>query len=512
VRSPFAALVAVVLAGPAVAQEAAPAPSNDALSNEELQRRLSELEARFRALEAERGPSDPLAPVTTAPAEPPEADVAEVGSQGLAVELPLSIKLKINGHLRFRGEHRSPRDYRIPGQFGRPATESKDDGEDFVLQRTWLSFDFQVLEQLRAVVSVMDVRTWGDQPMGNDAAETFLREGYIEGQKLFDQPLSIKVGRTLVPSLGDTRLFMSLDPWANMPRLWDAVQVTYEPEGWWLYGFASNLREAQVQTPRGDENDDYWMSGVYASNRMVAKHELDAYLFWRHLSDDTQFTAEPRFGNGNFARPGDRKDFTAGARLKGSLLDELIGYTAEGVYQWGDQAGDPIRAWAAASTLSSTFGVAGTKVKLLGEYAFASGDQDPNDGVVETFDPLFPFAHFYHGHMDLILWKNLHAASAQLTVWPVKWLSLHADGHVFWLDKRQDAWYALNGRPTRRDASGRAGSHLGQELDLYVRVKLWEDRLLVWTGYSHFWTGEYLRETGKSEDQDWVFCHVQFNF
>lgn len=511
----------VVVAALALGAVRAGAQEPPSPSAEELRAQLEAVEARLAELEAREaarrlGEPDPLAPPpageAAAPASAPatSGDVATVTTEGLLLKLPLSTSLEVRGHLRVRGEARNPADYRVPGTFGRPATANPDDAQDFILQRAWIGFDFRFHDNLHAVVSVMDSRLWGDTNPGQDTAETFVREAYVEARDLFGEPLGVRIGRGLLPNLGDQRLFSNLD-WANVPRIWDSVQLTYEPKGWMLTAFASNLREAQVQTPVGDENDDFWLVGAYASCRMIEKHELDAYVVWRELSDDV-FASEARAKNGFTPRQGDREDWTLGMRFKGETGP--VGYSAEGVYQYGRQAGDTVDAWAAAAKawFTQKLDDEGKKVRLGLEYAFASGDQDPNDGRNETFDPLFPFGHFYHGHMDLMGWRNMHAVSAQLAVFPLAWLSLHADGHVFWLDKRSDAWYGPAKTAIRRDATGAAGSHLGTELDLYVQVRLWENRLFLWTGYSHFWTGEYVRDTGKSEDQDWAFCQLEFNF
>lgn len=491
------ALAGLVLIFPAAFAQETPAPEALPPPSEldELRARLEDVEAELRALRDEPPPPPSVAAS--------EGSVAAVGTEGVILELPLSMRLRLSGHLRVRGESRTLSDYRAPGTFGRPAAEDADDGEDFVLQRAWISLDFQFHEHLRGVVSIMDSRQWGDQTVGADASETYLREAFVEVQELFDQPLTIKLGRGLVPALGDQRLFSALDPWANVPRIWDGVQVTYAPKGWWVTGFASNLREANVQTPRGDEHDDFWLTGLYASCRLIEKHELDAYFVWRNLSDDI-------FANQAGTRTGDREDYTAGARLKGETGP--LGYSGEAVLQWGSQAGERVQAFAAAAKSWFTQKLdEDSKLRLGVEYAFASGDQDPTDGVVETFDPIFPFGHFYHGHMDLMLWRNMHAVSAQAAVFPLPWVSLHLDGHVFWLDERADAWYGV-GRTQRRDPTGDAGSHVGTELDAYVQVRLLENRLFLWTGYSHFWTGELVRDTGKSEDMDWAFAHLEFNF
>ncbi|MCO5167412.1 MAG: alginate export family protein [Planctomycetes bacterium] len=504
-----AAIFVLLAAGGARAQQGGSPPTAAELRAEldALERRLREVERREAA-----GGDDPLAPPPPLPAddgdEAAPADPEKKEPERIVLQLPRSMKLEVRGHLRLRGETRHPADYRIPGTFGRPATDGRGSGDDFILQRAWIGLDFTVTEHLRAVFAIQDARLWGDHPVGQDAAETFIREAFIEGRRLFDQPLTVRAGRNLVPHLGDGRLMHSLDPWAGVPRIWDAVQVTYDPQGWWFSAFASNLREAGIQTPRGSDNDDFWLVGVYASCRLIEKHELDGYLFYRNLSDRV-FASEARPGRPS--RLGEREDFTTGMRLKGELGP--VGYSGEAVYQWGDQAGDDVRAWAAASKAWYTYDLGeGRKVRLGGEYAFASGDRDPTDGKNQTFDPIFPFGHFYHGHMDLFSWRNMHAVSAQLAVFPLAWLSLHADGHVFWLDSRRDAWYSAAKAPLRRDPSGRAGSHVGTELDLYVQMRLWEERFFLWAGYSHFWTGEYVRATGFSKDMDWAFLHLELNF
>src|SRR5690606_19816054 len=125
--------------------------------------------------------------------------------------------------------------------------------------------------------------------------------------------------------------------------------------------------------PAGDENDDFWLVGAYASCRMLEKHELDAYVVWRDLSDRV-FASEARAKNGFTPRQGDREDWTLGARFKGELGP--VGYSAEGVYQYGRQAGDTVDAWAAAARAWYTHRLddEGRKVRIGLEYAFASGD------------------------------------------------------------------------------------------------------------------------------------------
>lgn len=494
------------------------AGQGEAPDREALLERVRRLEAEVERLKAGAETGETATPALTDEDtfrfDPELAEqAAEDEAPLFPIQLPGSMKLTITGALRVRGELRDPADYRIPGTFGRPAGDEDDAGVDFVAMRTRLGLEFQVVEHLRAFVELQDSRLWGDSMIGADGADLLLRQGWIELGDFFDVGLSARAGRSAVPTLGDGRLVDGLD-WNNVTRSWDAVQLTWAPEGFWFTAFAANLAEgaAVIGQPffvDRDENDDFWFSGLYGSVRLVKNHELDGYLFWRHLSD-RQFASEVS------ARPGDRKDFTLGTRIKG--VTGPLGYSGELAYQWGDVAGDRIAAWAAAVRTWGDFAVSeGLSLGFVAEYAYASGDEDPTDGRNESFDPLLPFGHFYHGHMDLVLWRNVHAVQLGARAKPLPWLSLHADTHHFWLASREDAWYTALSGAVRRDPTGAARGYLGSELDLYVRGVLLDEHLIVQVGYSHFFAGDYVRDTGRAQggetgDQDWWYAQLEVKF
>lgn len=486
--------------------------------------RIKELEEKVRRLEEAQKPA---APPATKDARPPDAadekkpdaprpdapkpdapKGPEKEKKLLEFDLTNSIKLKIGGQLRLRGEYRSPADYRAPGKFGRAANDRPYEEDDFVLQRTRINLDLTAHDHLRAFVELQDSRTWGETAPNNDSADIHLRQGFVELYDIFDVPLSVKAGRMELPALGDQRLVSPLD-WSNVARSWDGVQVTFKPEGWYFTAFAANLKEGRVFAPTLDANDDQWFMGGYASCRVIPGHEIDGYAFWRQLMDRSA-VSEPNAALGGATRKGHRKDLTAGMRIKGDW--DVVGYSAEACYQWGDQAGDAVRAWAGAAKAWGNLGISDdVKLRIHAEYAYASGDENPTDGTIRTFDPLFSFLHFYHGHQDLFAWSNVHDVNTgiQLTLW--KDLSLHADQHFFWLDQRKDAWYAGNKTTIRRDLTGHARSYVGAELDVYAKLKVWKI-VNFWVGYSHFWTGAYVRDTGKNRDQDWAFFQAEVNF
>ncbi|MCA8925111.1 MAG: alginate export family protein [Planctomycetes bacterium] len=418
------------------------------------------------------------------------------------IDLGDAMRLRFDAQLRWRGEFRGD-------SYAQPKVEQN---TDFVLQRLRLTLDFDYNQYLGARVTVQDSRQWGDKLDGfagprlaSDQPELMLYEGYAELRNPFDAPLVLKVGRMAVPNLGNQRLISNLD-WSNVARSFDGAQITFTPKGWWMTAFASNLREASALPIPGDENDDSWLVGAYLSNRMLADHQFDAFLYWRRVGDRTltALTTGPSGGRGA------RQDYTTGLRMQGEA--GVLFYNGMFAYQFGGVGGDTIDAWAAALEAGAKLAFGDQWLKISSEFAWASGDKDATDSRIQTFDPLLPFAHYYNGHQDLFAWRNLHSLNLKLAYSPLKTLSLHSDLHFFWLQHRSDSWYGLGF--TRTDTAGAANSrHVGSELDLYVKYQVLDGHLSFWGGYSHFFPGEFVRDTGpKTSDQSFAFLMGTVNF
>jgi len=84
----------------------------------------------------------------------------------------------------------------------------------------------------------------------------------------------------------------------------------------------------------------------------------------------------------------------------------------------------------------------------------------------------------------------------------VKPLRLFLSYGAYWLASDADAWPRVG----RRDAEGRSGDFVGQEIDLQLRYQI-NKRLEVELGYAHFMPGAFVRNTGPADDAD--FFYVQ---
>ena len=404
-----------------------------------------------------------------------------------------AIKVEIGGQLRLRAEYRSPIAY------ANAAATPKDDmveDQDLLLERIRLNLKFSLEDSIEVFFQPQDQRTFGDEAsVLSDEANLDVHQGFVEIKDFLTPGFSIKAGRQEL-SYGDQRLVSPLD-WSNIARSWDGLKLRYAGDGWWTEGFFTVIKEVQG----GEDDQDFY--GLYTSFTGLVGHELDAYVFGRQLDDNSQPSETVP------AAVNDRRDWTAGLRLKGKSAG--LDYTGEAMVQRGQVGGDRVKAWAGALTLGYTLDL-DWKPRIGFEVTHASGDGDPADGEIGTFDPLFPFGHYYQGFADVFAFKNGRDLVVSLRAEPASGFSVQLDLHAFRLVEEEDAWYNFAGAAIRRDATGGAGGDVGREVDLHARLALGR-HLKFWGGWSHFFPGSFVEDTpGTERSMDWFFLQVGVDF
>ena len=97
---------------------------------------------------------------------------------------------------------------------------------------------------------------------------------------------------------------------------------------------------------------------------------------------------------------------------------------------------------------------------------------------------------------------------------PTAKLKLMLDYHLYWNDSNDDAWRRVNGvtavRPVNAAARD-AGHFRGQEIDLTASYKLNPHAALM-AGYSVFFAGNYLADTGASDNAHFGYLQLQIDF
>jgi hypothetical protein len=341
---------------------------------------------------------------------------------------------------------------------------------------------------------------------GAEGTDSFdLRQAHITLADSSKSPWSLRLGRQTL-AFGDQRLVGPLE-WTNLARSFDAVRVTRTSDQWTLDIFGSSV----VKAERGSFNESDWFnddatsrdqvfSGAYFSTTALEFQTTDLYAF--HLHEN--------------AEAGDTNFVTLGTRWKSK--DKHFGpwdYTAEIAAQSGDAAGRDLAAF--ASTLSAGFTVpegALWKSRFALEYSYATGDSDPLDNDIGTFQNLFPTNHIYYGFMDAFSWQNIHDLAIQWKAAPWKNITTRLDFHAFWLADTNDSWYRANGTTTVRplNSAARAASNFaGTEVDAVIT---WQPskQFALEAGYCRFFAGDYLGDTGASDDANFGYVQTTLSF
>ncbi len=370
---------------------------------------------------------------------------------------------------------------------------------------------------------------------GDDAFD--LRQGYFEFGNAKEFPLTLRAGRQVL-SYGDERVIGAFD-WNNIGRTFDAVKLRWEEKMWWLDAFVSSVvvpeRGSYNQSDlfNGNETErEQIFSGLYFNTVALGPQSIDLYALHLHenlplAKGDTNFAT---FGVRIVSKPGafapemsasDGKMVADGKSMADSksapppMKKKPVGldYSFEGAFQTGKVRGLDLTAWAVHGALGYTFDIPWLPRVALG-YSYGSGDGDPLDGDIETFQNLFPTNHKFYGQMDVFSWQNIHDLELNFRVQPVKKVSIRADYHAFFLASTDDAWYRANGVATVRPitaAARNADNYAGSEIDVLATWAV-NKYVSVDAGYSHFFAGSYLGDTGTDDDADFGYVQATITF
>lgn len=407
-------------------------------------------------------------------------------------------QLKWNFQARTRGEMRH-------NVYDFDSSRSAVTDDTYLLTRIRLGVEWQPAEWIRFAVQGQDVREafskranipLQNSAEGDDAID--LRLASVEFGHT--NQTTLKIGRQVL-AYGDQRLVGPLE-WLNFSRTFDAVKFHYQAKTWSLDAFTSSvvrIRRSQFNVSDWLDNSatrNEFFSGIYYSSHFLPFQTTDLYAF--HLHE------ENLAGTSNF--------ITLGTRHKGEPT-KLAGwdYTVELVGQTGQLSGKSLSAYAYHLEGGYNWLKSSWKPRLALEYSAGSGDSDPNDGRVHTFQNLFPTNHPPYGFMDTFSWQNMHNLVLRLAAQPHPKVKTTLDFHSFWLATTGDAWYRANGTTRVRAINPNANSHAGCELDFTVNAKLTQHLDMLF-GYSHFFAGAYLASTGASDDADFAYLMLTLNY
>ncbi|MEE9584346.1 MAG: alginate export family protein, partial [Candidatus Brocadiales bacterium] len=209
--------------------------------------------------------------------------------------------------------------------------------QSVVSNRVRLSIDADVNEHLRAFFQLQDSRFWGVEATGfgntaraqglstagGGAAQATLdmHQGYIDVRKLFDYPVTVRVGRQEI-IWGDHRIFGSFG-WHNIANSWDAIRAMYDTEDYAAEAWAAVVlhdpgigRTANAQGGvRQRSNDHQVYASMFTFKKLVPDGKLELML----ITDNDQREQTGGGSGGRSYRTGNRKIWDGGFRIAGKV-------------------------------------------------------------------------------------------------------------------------------------------------------------------------------------------------
>jgi hypothetical protein len=339
-----------------------------------------------------------------------------------------------------------------------------------------LGGDLRLFGQLQAAWAQRSPRTI--TPFVDETGLDLL-QAFVDWHLPVGADLSLHAGRFAM-TYGSERL-ISFGP--NIPNAFDGALLRWAPGGWRIDAFYA------LPVVEGFD----WFDDVPKTSRKIwalyatAGHHDLYYIGFEN--DDAKFHS----GEGHELR------HTFGTRYFGD--GGPWHWDMEAAVQVGAFAGDDIRAWLVALAGRHTFGAVPLEPSFGVRLSAISGDHDPGDGRLGTFDAMFPTGRYF-GDITQIGPANLFTLHPVVGVELGAGVTASADAIFYWRESLDDGIYAPSLAPTRAPDGSRE-RYVGTKAGLSVHWQANRNLSFRAVG-SIFAPGPFIETTGPAESVRYV--------
>lgn len=419
---------------------------------------------------------------------PRRAAVSALAISALGVIPPAPARAALDERYRIGGEIRPRVEVMEHFQMNGAVPEAN----AMIWMRTRLHADARVSEHVFARVQVQDVRRWGESAsnasLTTDLAGLTLREGYVELGGLADDRLEVRLGRQPLV-LGAERLLGDLD-WHWVGRVHDAAIATWtvhDHHRWSAFAVIVNENDQPGFTAaqKSGRDGDAHLLGIGGRFATLGVEWEPAWVVSRFDSATLPVLAPQGtlLAAADPAQAGDLEAHTFALRVRGRAGSRL-GWELEGHIQSGRIGKRNLRAH--ALHLGASWQARLSHLDRLAlELDRWSGDRDPGDAVVGTYQPAFPSYYEHTGILGRLGMKNLEQARITLAG-PVagdwRW---RADAHVFRIAAARDDAWGPNGARFAATSTAAGSRGMGTEYDVAV-IYPWTRHVTFLIAAAHF--------------------------
>jgi len=368
--------------------------------------------------------------------------------------------------------------------------------QNYVISRTELFADLHLVRQLEGFVELQSDFAPDKTrlaPVDRDRAD--IEQAFVVlTEPVADGTVKLRLGRQQFAF--DLQRFVSVRDGPNVRQSYDAVWADYETSPWRLIAFYSQ----PVQTRDGRAFDDFsnghlTFSVLRLERKLTSTVSLSAY--YSHYTQD---------GARYLSVRGDERRENFDVHLDGTAAN--FDWDVEGMGQFGSIAGEDIEAWGVGSLGGYTFAELPWTPRLGLQIDAASGDDNPHDRTLETFNPLFPNGAYvtlagYTGYTNFV------QAKPSVTIHPFPGTKLMFAAALQYRETAADAVYTQPNIPVRNTA-GRGDLYTGT----YGQIRLdWavSRSTAVAVEAVHFQAGDVILRAG-GRNSDYVGVELKYGW
>ncbi len=389
-------------------------------------------------------------------------------------ELPRWISFAWEERFRYEGYHNSG--------------FKPNNNDSYSLFRSRLAMTIRPNAWFKVVGQVQDARPFMQKPpYGPPNLNAWdLKLAYAEFGDPEKQWVSLRVGRQLI---NYNNTIIADSEWRGQGRSYDAVVTNLHYHRFRLGLFAASVVVPQAEGISHHQEGNNIYGAYGAIDRILPGSVLEPFVLWR-------------------VEPGGENEKAYGMRFKGIAIKGLD-YTAQWIGEHGHDGPNGIAAWGTTMGAGYRIDPMWWKPRIFWQYDYASGDKNPGDGTHGTFDTMYPTAHDRFGITDQFGWQNIIAQRIGVTIEPRHRWTVTAQYLDFWLASATDALYNTSGGAIVRDTTGKSGTHIGHEADVYTWYEL-NRHVNVGVGLGHIFGGEFLEKTTKGPNYNYPYFALNF--
>lgn len=407
------------------------------------------------------------------------------------------IPLNLTGswYLSLGGEARERYEYFNHPNWGKDPQDS-----GYFLQRYFLHGDLRMGENMRIFSqfqsSLENGRKGGPRPTDRD--ELDLHQAFLDLKLELTGTATLTLRSGRQEMIYGSQRIVSVREGPNVRQSFDGFRLMYRTGEFRIDGFAAK----PVQTNRyafDDGTDNaraLWGAYAVLPFPLLPKGNIDLYYMGIYR------------GKAGFDQGAARETrHSVGTRLWRTAAP--LDYNFEALYQWGSFGTGTIQAWTVASDTGYTLSSLPLRPRFGLRADIASGDDDPTNHDLQTFNPLFPKGAYF-SEAGLIGPANFMDLNPCLDLHPTDHLTLIFDWDFFWRESTRDGLYnnaVVLIRSGRTSAAAYIGSMSQGQL-------LWDlGRHLSFVAiYGHFFAGRFLKESGPGNDVDYLTTWLTYKF